>query len=59
VSLSLTKEPGKVAKLLAKTFYHEMARAGFGPDHMLTTATEILSLLNEKLDKHKNRKERQ
>jgi signal transduction protein with GAF and PtsI domain len=59
VSLSLSKDPGKVAKLLAKTFYHEMARAGFGPDHMITTATEILSLLSERLDKHKDRRERQ
>jgi hypothetical protein len=55
----LSKDPGKVAKLLAKTFYHEMARAGFGPDHMITTATEILSLLSERLDKHKDRRERQ
>jgi hypothetical protein len=36
-----------------------MARAGFGPDHMITTATEILSLLSERLDKHKDRMERQ
>ena len=57
--LSLNKDPGKVAKILAKTFYHEMLRAGFGPDHMITTATEILSLLSEKLEKHKDRRDRQ
>ena len=59
MSLSLSKDPGKVAKLLAKTFYHEMTKAGFGPDHMITTATEILSLLSERLDKHKVRREKQ
>jgi len=59
VALSLSKAPGKVAKLLAKTFYHEMVKAGFGPDHMITTATEILSLLSKRLDKHKVRREKQ
>ena len=52
-------QAGKVAKLLAKTFYHEMSMAGFGPDHMITTATEIISLLSEKLQKHRDRMDRQ
>lgn len=48
----------KVAKLLAKTFYREMSRAGFGPDHIINAASEIISLLNESVAKHKKRRER-
>ena len=48
----------KVAKLLAKTFYREMSRAGFGPDHIINAASEIISLLNESVSKHKKRRER-
>jgi GAF domain-containing protein len=57
-SLSVSQNTGSVAKILAKSFYHEMSRAGFGSDHMITTATEILSLLSEKLQKHKVRADR-
>jgi L-methionine (R)-S-oxide reductase len=48
----------KVAKLLAKTFYREMSRAGFGPDHIISAASEIISLLNESVVKHRKRRER-
>jgi hypothetical protein len=48
----------KVAKLLAKTFYREMSKAGFGPDHIISAASEIISLLNESVVKHKKRRER-
>jgi signal transduction protein with GAF and PtsI domain len=37
----------ELAKILARTFYSEMIKAGFAPDHMITTATEILTLLNK------------
>lgn len=55
LSVSVHQSPDKIAKILAKTFYNEMSKAGFGPDHMLTTATEIVSLLSDKLKKHRNR----
>lgn len=58
IPVSAHQSPEKIAKILAKTFYAEMARAGFGADHMLTTATEIISLLSEKLEKHKERFDR-
>lgn len=47
-----------VVKLLAKTFYREMSKAGFGPDHIIDAASEIISLLNESVAKHKKRRER-
>jgi len=45
--ISAGQNPGSVAKILAKTFYNEMSKAGFGADHIITTATEILSLLSD------------
>lgn len=45
--ISIGQNPGSAAKILAKTFYNEMSKAGFGADHIITTATEILSLLSE------------
>ena len=55
VSLCALQEPGKVAKMLAKTFYKEMTKAGFGPDHIIDAATEIISLLSDSLRRHKKR----
>ena len=50
---TFTQDPDKVAKLLAKSFFHEMKRAGMGPDHILQAATEIISQLSGTLEKHK------
>jgi L-methionine (R)-S-oxide reductase len=58
VILSISQNPGKIARILAKTFYSEMSKAGFGPDHMISTATEILSLLSDKLKMHSRRHNR-
>ncbi len=49
--VSADQNPGSVAKILAKTFYNEMSKAGFGADHIITTATEILSLLSEERER--------
>jgi L-methionine (R)-S-oxide reductase len=55
VGMAMSQDPDKMAKLLAKTFYNEMAKAGFGADHMISVATEILSLLTDRLHKHSQR----
>lgn len=55
VSLCALQEPRKVAKILAKTFYTEMTKAGFGPDHIIDASTEIISLLSKSLRRHKKR----
>ena len=39
----------RMTKILAKTFFREMQEAGFGTDHILSAATEIISLLNTDL----------
>jgi len=64
IQLSLARESGpiqryvvnvmirngmKMAKTLAKTFVREMRDAGFGDDHLLTAATEIIHLVGSDL----------
>lgn len=39
----------EMAKLLAKSFFKEMQQAGFGDDHIITAATEVIGLLNSDL----------
>jgi GAF domain-containing protein len=55
---AVSHDPAKISKILAKSFYKEMAAAGFGSDHIITAATEIISQLNQNLDKHKSHLER-
>ena len=45
----ITHHSERMTKILAKTFFREMQEAGFGTDHILTAATEIISLLNTDL----------
>lgn len=49
------QELTKPAKILAKTFYREMTKAGFGSDHIISAATEIIAQLINNLDKHRDR----
>ena len=42
------RDPSKVARLLAVSFYKELARAGFAPDHMAAAASEILACVNRR-----------
>jgi len=39
------KDPSKVARLLAVSFYKELVRAGFSPDHITAAAAEILDCI--------------
>ncbi|UFS72616.1 GAF domain-containing protein [Geomonas sp. RF6] len=52
-------DTGHMAQILARSFYKEMAAAGFGSDHIIGAATEIISQLNSKLARHRARRERQ
>ncbi len=45
VVTSLTA-PSRVARLLAVSFYKELARAGFSPNHIMNAAAEILACIN-------------
>jgi GAF domain-containing protein len=50
--------PDNFAKILAKSFYKEMARAGFDANHIISAASEVIAQLTQRLDKHKKRIER-
>jgi signal transduction protein with GAF and PtsI domain len=54
---AISKDPGKLAKIVAKTFYRELTKAGFETRHIIAAATEIITLLNLTLNKHKKRLE--
>jgi len=43
--ISSLRNPNKVVRLLAETFYRELARAGFGPGHVTTAAAHLLECI--------------
>jgi len=52
---TLSQDPARLVKIVAKTFYRELTSAGFGARHIIEAATEIISLLSRTLNKHKKR----
>ncbi|MGE8163744.1 hypothetical protein ACQKRQ_26840 [Paraburkholderia sp. NPDC080076] len=52
------QNPGQVSKMLARSFYREMTRAGFDSGEIIGAATEIISELAENVRKHSDRKQR-
>jgi GAF domain-containing protein len=48
-------DPGRLAKLVARNFYRELAAAGFGPNDIISVSSQVLSELNENLGKHRAR----
>ena len=53
--ISDAQNPGRMAKILAKSFYREMAGAGFGPAQIIDAASEIISELSKSVNKHRGR----
>ncbi|WP_372738473.1 GAF domain-containing protein [Neptunomonas sp.] len=52
-----TRSPEKVAKILAKGFYHELCNAGIESDHIIVAVSEIITLLNAQLEGNKKDQE--
>jgi hypothetical protein len=48
------QHPDKTARLLARTFYRELARAGFNCNQIVNAATEIISQLSVQLRERKS-----
>lgn len=44
--------PTQMARILAKSFFREMTRAGFGSNQIISAASEIISQLSSSLRKH-------
>lgn len=57
--LSINPNPNKLAKIVAKSFFRELTQAGFGANEVISIATEVLSLLNGSLEKHRQRLSRE
>lgn len=49
------QNPDHVAKILAKSFYKEMTRAGFGSSQIIQAASEIIAQLSGSLQRHHKR----
>lgn len=49
----------QVAKILAKSFYKEMTKAGFGSGQIINAASEIIEQLSGGLQRHKKRRTRE
>ena len=49
------QNPDQVAKILAKSFYKEMTRAGLGSSQIISAASEIISQLSGSLQRHNKR----
>lgn len=49
------QNPARLAKVVGKAFYQEMHKAGFGDDHIINAATEVISILSQKIKKHRHR----
>ena len=47
--------PDQVAKILAKSFYKEMTRAGLGSNQIISAASEIISQLSGSLQRDNKR----
>ncbi len=51
----ISPDPAQLARIVAKSFYRELTLAGFGPKAIIAVASEVLSLLNEHLRRHRSR----
>ncbi|SAK69072.1 GAF domain protein [Caballeronia catudaia] len=52
------QNPSQLSKMLARSFYREMTRAGFNFNQIIGAATEIISELASNVRKHSDRKQR-
>ncbi len=54
-----TVPPARVAKLLAKSFFRDLASAGFAPGQIIEAASEIISLVSNDINRYKKRMARE
>lgn len=52
-------DPGRLAKIVAKTIYRELTAAGFGPNQIIGVTSEVIDLLQQNLQRHKQRRRRE
>jgi len=54
----LTADTQRMARILGKTFFRELRAAGYGSDHILTAATEVIGELGRDIGKGKRKGEK-
>ncbi len=54
-----TAAPARIAKLLAKSFFRDLAAAGFEPGQIIEAASEIIMLVSNDINRYKKRMERE
>ena len=47
--IDIAQDGDRMAKILAQSFYKEMHSAGFGSDHIIAAATELISQINSSI----------
>ncbi|SCY11381.1 GAF domain-containing protein [Nitrosospira sp. Nl5] len=52
---SVVHNPDQIAKIMAKSFYKELTRAGFGSGQIINVASDIIAQLNNNLQRHSKR----
>ncbi|OEU74760.1 MAG: hypothetical protein BA874_07450 [Desulfuromonadales bacterium C00003068] len=50
------QNPARMSKAFGKAFYREMNKAGFADEQIINAATEVISILGDKLQKHQKRR---
>ncbi len=53
--IAIQPNPAKLAKIVAKSFFKELTQSGFSANDIINIATEVLSLLNNSIEKHRQR----
>ena len=56
---SAIQNPDQLARIVAKSFYKEMPRAGFGSGQFINIGSEIIEQLSSCLNRHSKRRERE
>jgi GAF domain-containing protein len=54
-AITAYRQHDEVAKILAKSFFKEMTKAGFGARHIVYAASELIEQLNHNLQRHHQR----
>ena len=53
--LAAVPHPGRLVKILARSFYREMTKAGFGANEIINAASQIIGELSASLQRHAKR----
>jgi hypothetical protein len=50
------QQPARLARIVGKAFYRELNKAGFADEQIINAATEVISLLGQRIRRHQRRR---